>query len=166
MIQPKNARRLRPDMPNYGVLPDQTEAMLPWDWVDRQMREARNYWICTVRADGRPHSVPVWGAWVDGVLYLGTDKHSVKARNIARDSRVVVHLDSGDETVILEGRLVKAEVSESQLRRISEGYIEKYALDPKLEEADDLLLRLAPTKVMAWLEKDYPATATYWRFRV
>ncbi|MCY3831471.1 MAG: pyridoxamine 5'-phosphate oxidase family protein [Chloroflexi bacterium] len=164
--QPENARRVRPNMPNYGVMPAETAGMLAWDWVDRQMREARNYWVCSVCSDGRPHSVPVWGAWVDGVLYFGTDKDSVKARNIARDNRVVVHLDSGDQTVIFEGAVVETQVSPSQLKRISERYVEKYVLDPELEEADDLLLRLVPAKVMAWLESDYPATATYWLFDV
>ncbi len=164
MIQPAEARRVRPNMPQYGVMPDQVEAMLTWDWVDRQMRAARNYWICSVRADGRPHSVPVWGAWVDGLLYFGTDRQAVKARNIARDSRVVVHLDSGDETVIVEGRAKIAQVPAAQLQRISQCYIEKYELDPALAESDNLLLCLIPSKVMAWLEKDYPATATYWLF--
>ncbi len=164
MIQPAEARRVRPNMPHYGVMPDQAEAMLTWDWVDRQMRAARNYWICSVRADGRPHSVPVWGAWVDGLLYFGTDRQAVKVRNIARDSRVVVHLDSGDETVIVEGRAKIAQVPAAQLQRISQCYIEKYELDPDLAESDNLLLCLIPSKVMAWLEKDYPATATYWLF--
>lgn len=164
MIQPAEARRVRPNMPHYGVMPDQVEAMLTWDWVDRQMRVARNYWICSVRADGRPHSVPVWGAWVDGLLYFGTDRQAVKVRNIARDSRVVVHLDSGDETVIVEGRAKIAQVPAAQLQRISQCYIEKYELDPDLAESDNLLLCLIPSKVMAWLEKDYPATATYWLF--
>ncbi len=166
MIQPTNARRVRPNMPNYGVMPDATGRMLTWDWVERQMHEARNYWICSVRADGRPHSVPVWGAWVDGVLYFGTDKKSVKARNIARDNRVVVHLDSGDETVIIEGSIVEAQTPETLLNRISERYIEKYELDPELDDSGDSLLRLAPAKLMAWLERDYPATATYWLFDV
>lgn len=164
MIQPKNARRARPNMPNYGVMPDAVDAMLTWDWVDAQMHKARNYWICSVCADGRPYSVPLWGAWVGGVLYFGTDKNSVKARNIARDNRIVLHLDSGDETVIFEGTVVEANVSESLLKTITERYIEKYVFDPELEDTGDLLLRLIPKKVMAWLERDYPATATYWRF--
>ncbi len=164
MIQPPKARRVRPDMPHYGVMPDQVDAMLSWDWVDRQMHEARNYWICSVCADGRPHSVPVWGAWVDGVLYFGSDRQAVKARNIARDSRVVVHLGSGDETVIFEGRAAEAQVSSELSQRIEQRYVEKYELDPELADSDDLLLSLKPTKVMAWLEKDYPATATYWLF--
>lgn len=164
MIQPAKARRIRPNMPHYGVMPDQLDAMLTWEWVNRQMHDARNYWICSVCADGRPHSVPVWGAWVDGVLYFGTDRQAVKARNIARDNRVVLHLDSGDETVIFEGTAVEAQVAASQLKRIGERYVEKYELDPKLAETESLLLCLIPSKVMAWLEKDYPATATYWLF--
>ena len=166
MIQPTNARRLRPNMPHYGVMPDQVDAMLTWDWVDAQMHSAHNYWICSVCSDGRPHSVPVWGVWVEGELFFGTDKNSVKARNIARDNRVVVHLDSGDETVIFEGRVVEAKVAEALLKKITERYVEKYVLDPELEDSSDLLLRLLPRKVMAWLERDYPATATYWLFDV
>lgn len=166
MIQPKNARRVRPNMPNYGVMADDVTAMLTWDWVDQHMDEARNYWVCSVCGDGRPHSVPVWGAWVDGDLYFGTDKISVKARNIARDNRVVVHLESGDETVIFEGRAIEALVSEERLKTISERYVEKYKLEPQLEDSGDLMLRLAPKRVMAWMERDYPATATYWLFEV
>ena len=143
MSQPPGARRVRPNMPGYGVMPQAVDGMLAWDWVERQMDQARNYWVCSVRADGRPHSAPVWGVWVDGVLYFGTDKHSVKARNIARDKRVVLHLESGDETLIFEGELVEARVAEPLLTRVSQRYIEKYELDPQLEEADVLLFRLA-----------------------
>jgi nitroimidazol reductase NimA-like FMN-containing flavoprotein (pyridoxamine 5'-phosphate oxidase superfamily) len=164
MIQPNKARRVRPNMPHYGVMADETSAMLAWDWVDQQMHEARNYWVCSVCRDGRPHCVPVWGVWVDGSLYFGTDKNSVKARNIARDDRVVVHLESGNETVIFEGRVVQARAATEQLKRISKRYVEKYELDPQLEDSGDLLLRLLPRRVMAWLERDYPATATYWLF--
>ncbi|MCY3780701.1 MAG: pyridoxamine 5'-phosphate oxidase family protein [Chloroflexi bacterium] len=166
MITPENARRLRPNMPHYGILPDRVDAMLTWDWVERQMTEARSYWICSACPDGRPHSVPVWGAWVDGALYFGTDKQSIKARNIRRDNRVVIHLESGDETVIFEGTVIEAQVSKSMQKRIGECYIEKYVLDPELDESGALLFRLVPQKVMAWLEKDYPATATYWLFDV
>ena len=130
------------------------------------MHQARNYWFCSVCADGRPHSVPVWGAWVDGVLYFGSDRQALKARNIARDSRIVLRLGSGVETVIFEGKAVEKQVSALQLKRISERYVEKYELNPQLAETDDLLLFLIPSKVMAWVEKDYPATATYWLFDV
>ena len=166
MIQPCNARRARPNMPHYGVMPGETDAMLTWDWVERQMIKARNYWVCSLRADGRPHAAPVWGAWVDGSFYFGTDRSSVKARNIARDKRVVLHLESGDETVIFEGELVEAQPDEPTRIAIGAAYTEKYGFDPELDEDDALTYRLIPRKAMAWLERDYPATATYWRFDV
>lgn len=165
MNQPKNARRARPNMPHYGVMPEETDGMLTWDWVERHMSEARNYWIATTRADGAPHAVPVWGAWVNSALYFGTGKQSVKARNIRRDNRAVVHLESGDDTVIFEGVLVEANVTAEVLTAINDIYIKKYELDLQLEEDEDALLyRLVPHKVMAWREKDYPASATFWHF--
>ena len=51
----------RPEMPEcYGV-PKGGEGMLSWSRVVERMSVARNYWLATVRSDGRPHSVPVWG---------------------------------------------------------------------------------------------------------
>ena len=151
-------------MPHYGVTPDQTDAMLNWDWVERQMLEARSYWICTTRADGSPHAVPIWGAWVEGQFYFGTDRQSVTAKNIRCDNRVVIHLESGDDTVIFEGHLIEAQVSEFTQSAIDATFHKKYGLDPELDESDALIYQLVQRKVMAWLERDYPATATYWLF--
>ena len=166
MIQPKNARRVRPNMPHYGVNVEETESMLTWDWVEDQMAAARNYWLCTTCPDGKPHAVPVWGAWVEGQLFTATDRNSVKARNLSQNSQVVVHLESGDETVIFEGRLCEATPSSSLQAIIDQNYVDKYELDPSLDEADAVLYRLIPKKVMAWLERDFPLTATYWLFDV
>lgn len=167
MTSPPKARRLRPDMPRYGILPERTDGMLSWDWVAGRMKTARNYWVCSTRPDGGPHAAPVWGAWVEGSLYFGTDEQSVKARNIDRDSRVVVHLESGDDTVIFEGNLLETQPPAELQAAIDAAYIEKYGLDPELEEDDGArLYRLLPRKVMAWREKDYPSSATCWLFDV
>lgn len=166
MIQPKNARRVRPNMPHYGVTVKDTEQMLTWDWVETRMAAARNYWLCSTCPDGKPHAAPVWGAWVEGQLFTATDRHSVKARNISRDSRVVIHLESGDETVIFEGALIETVPRASLQAKIDQAYVEKYNLDPSLDEEDAVQYRLEPQKVMAWLERDFPLTATYWLFDV
>jgi hypothetical protein len=76
--------------------------VLEWSQVDDRLRTAKNYWLVTVRPDGRPHTVPVWGLWVRGALFFGG--HGQKARNILGNPNVAVHLESGDETVVLEGR--------------------------------------------------------------
>src|SRR5579884_2390097 len=52
----------RPDIPGYGV-PEGDEGVLPWSHVVARLAEARNYWVATVGANGRPHAVPVWGIW-------------------------------------------------------------------------------------------------------
>jgi hypothetical protein len=153
-------------MPNYGVMPDQTEAMLTWDWVDARMRSARNFWLCTSCPDGKPHAVPIWGVWVEGNFYFSTGRSSVKARNIRSDNRVVLHLESGDETLIFEGGLVESNEEPALQAAIVRAYVGKYAVDPEAEDLDAIQYRLQPTKVMAWLESDYPATATYWLFDV
>lgn len=64
---------------------------------------ARNYWVVTTRSDGKPHSVPVWSIWLDETFYFGTDRRSRKGRNLATNPGLVVHLESGDDVVILEG---------------------------------------------------------------
>lgn len=166
MSQPTKARRIRPNMPAYGILPEQTEGMLTWDWVSREMETARNYWICTTRPNGSPHAAPVWGVWLDNTFFFGTGEHSVKAHNIKNNSRAVVHLESGDETLIFEGILVESKESDALKARINRAYAQKYPpFDPEAQ-GDDAGIRyqLIPHKVMAWLERDYPKTATYWVF--
>ena len=167
MPQPPNAKRIRPNMPSYGIMPDVTDGMLSWGWVDERMEKSPNYWIATTRPDGRPHVVPVWGVWLENTLYFGSGRNSVKARNIANNHHTVVHLESGDETVIIEGILVESIESQDLKYTIDKAYAKKYPpFDPSEEEdtGDSIRYRLIPHKVMAWLEKDYPNTATYWVF--
>ena len=158
----------RPGMRNYGVSEDE-EGMLSWEWVSSRMSESRNYWITTTRPDGRPHAAPVWGVWVDETLYFGTEPNSRKARNLTHNPNVVAHLESGDETVIVEG--VAEELTgpaPSLSARIINAYAAKYK-DPEtggefhLGSAEGLkAVRLHV--VFAWLERDFPRTATRWIF--
>ena len=167
MRQPPNAKRIRPNMPEYGISRQQTEGMLTWDWVQREMEKSRNYWICTTRPNGNPHAAPVWGVWLDNILFFGTDQRSVKARNIKHNSHAVVHLESGDETLIFEGRLVESRESDELKANIHRAYAKKYPSFDPAADADGgaaVWYQLIPHKVMAWLESDYPRTAAYWIF--
>lgn len=162
-ISPPGATRSRPAMKHYGVTMSE-EGMLAWDWVSQQMQQSRNYWLCTVRPDQRPHAVPVWGVWLADALYFGVDRRSVKARNLAHNSQAVIHLESGDETVIFEGKLQPA--TEAQVAQVGPVYAAKYNL-PASETVDapeSLMLTLVPQVVMAWLESDFPRSATRWQF--
>jgi len=55
----------RPYMPGYGLLDAaQGAGLLPWSWAVERLQRSHDYWVATVRPDGRPHVMPVWGVWM------------------------------------------------------------------------------------------------------
>ena len=158
----------RPAMRNYGVS-ESEEGLLSWEWVSRRMSASPNYWISTTRPDGRPHAAPVWGVWVDEKLYFGTAPSSRKARNLAQNPNVTVHLESGDEVVILEGVAENLTApGPSFSTKIIEAYAAKYE-DPETGAEFRLgttegLKEVRPGVVFAWMERNFPRTATRWVF--
>jgi pyridoxine/pyridoxamine 5'-phosphate oxidase len=150
-----------PRMPSaYGVPTDASGAeQLPWSEAERWLADAHNYWVCTTRADGRPHAAPVWGLWRDGSFIFSTGRSSTKGHNLARSPEAVVHTESGDEVVILEG-----EVEEVQLTpELADAYEAKYAIRPA-PDAGNAWYLLAPRIAQTWRERDFPLTATRWVF--
>src|SRR5438093_3876058 len=104
-VQP---RATRPNMPGYG-LEDAKSApgeKLPWSKVSELLASARTYWIASVRPDGRPHAMPVWGIWLDGAFYFSTGRHTSKARNLAANPRIAVNIESEGVAIVLEGDAV------------------------------------------------------------
>ena len=154
----------RPTMPGYGLLPAaEGEGLLSWEWVSRRMAAARNYWICTTRPDGRPHAAPVWGVWVDDTFFFGTGEQSRKGRNLAHNPAVVVHLESGDEVVVLEGEARRRPISPAVQKQVAAAYKEKYDFDAFGENGEapySLQIHVA----FAWREHDFPGSATRWVF--
>jgi len=135
--------------------------MLEWRWADQRLSASRNYWVASTSPDGRPSVSPVWGVWVDGAVYFGTNSQSRKARNLERDPRVVIHLESGDDVVILHGEVEKFVLTDA----IADAYNEKYDYRPNPEETTvEGWYRLRPSRALAWLERDYPKTATRFDF--
>jgi Pyridoxamine 5'-phosphate oxidase len=150
----------RPLMPpGYGVGAEPSPELLSWSWVADQLTSARNYWIASTGPDSRPHVAPVWGIWLDRAFYFSTDPTSRKGRNLAVRPNVAVHLESGDEAVMLEGR-VEIGVDADLLNRFLDAYEVKYALRPDLNALNGAVYRVRPRVVLAWLERDFPRTAT------
>jgi hypothetical protein len=142
----------RPRFPGYGV-PDDPEGMLPWSWAEERLLGARNYWVATAG----PHASPVWGLWRDGGLVFSCGAQSRKARALAEDPRLVVHLESGDEVVIVEGAAEPAVATED----VVEEYERKYDFRPEPGEG---WYRVVPHRALAWREADYPRSATRFDF--
>ncbi|MCB9420948.1 MAG: pyridoxamine 5'-phosphate oxidase family protein [Ardenticatenaceae bacterium] len=156
---------IRPKMQDYGIH-ESREGMLTWDFVDEQMAQSRNYWIGTTRPDGRPHAAPVWGVWLDGHLYFGTSPNARKARNLDNNPALVVHLESGDDVVILEGTAVKlTEMPPNLYETFSTAYAAKYAgFKPNAPSENEPIYTLRIQTAMAWQEKNFPQSATRWEF--
>jgi hypothetical protein len=146
----------RPSIPGYGV-PETTEGILPWSHATERLEQAKNYWIVTASATGRPHAVPVWAAWVDDVLYIGAGPRS--SRNIEANPQVSVHLESGDDVVIIEGSVEPfADPDGTIFPRFADAMAAKYDYRP--DEPGGYVLR--PRAAYAW--SSFPANATRWRF--
>jgi PPOX class probable F420-dependent enzyme len=137
--------------------------MMTWEVLAERLAKARNYWVATARPDGRPHVMPVWGLWMDEAFYFSTDAASRKGRNLAANPSVAVHLESGDEVAILEGRAEQV-VAPPVLGRFADAYEAKYKLRPDVSGATAPVYRVQPAVALAWEEKDFPKTATRWTF--
>ncbi len=150
----------RPQMPeSFGVgNPDYPFEPIKWSSVVERLTAARNYWICTTRPSGRPHSVPVWGVWTDDTFYFLTDLKSLTATNLIQNSASEVHLEDGDEVVLLFGEFEQVEL-ESSVLAVFDG---KYEMPPMIEGFPAFRLRL--DKAIAWGESNFPSNATRWRF--
>jgi general stress protein 26 len=153
----------RPKMENYGISTEQ-KGLMEWSWADDQLTRSRNYWIASTRNDETPHVAPVWGLWIDGALYFGSARTARKTRNLLARPQVVVHRESGDEVVIVEG--IAELVEHAALPDgFAAAYGQKYGFTPDLNgDPNSPYFRVEPKLVMGWLEKDFPNTATRWTF--
>jgi nitroimidazol reductase NimA-like FMN-containing flavoprotein (pyridoxamine 5'-phosphate oxidase superfamily) len=152
----------RPIIPGYGV-PETDEGTLPWSHVEARMAEAKNYWVASVGSDGQPHAVPVWGIWLNGALYFGIGPRS--SRNIAANPRVSIHLENGNQAVILEGRIeILTNVAPELTKQLDDATAEKYDWRPSDdgEAPGEGTLMFHPRTVFAWTS--FPSDATKWTF--
>lgn len=152
-----------PDVPPlYGLKP--RKKYLAFAHAEEGLARSRNYWICTVRPDGRPHSIPVWGTWLDGAFYFGTARSSRKALNLAHNPAVSVHLDSGDDVVILEGKVLELDLTDQSIvKKLEAASRAKYKM-PLMITPESIYYAVRPHRVLAWTEQDFPNNATRWIF--
>jgi len=143
----------RPHFPEgYLVHP---KALLSWSHVEQRLGSAKNYWLCSVRPNGHPHSVPKWGVWVDSRLYFDGSPETRHARNIDANPHVSLHLESGDDVVIVEGTARAVDKPARPLaEKIAQGYCAKYAAlgyAPTPDQWDNGgLFEIIPRTVLAW----------------
>lgn len=140
-----------------------------WERAVSRLQAATVYWIASTRPDGRPHSAPVWGVWVDGALWFGSGGQ--KGRNLAHQPYAVAHLDSGEDVAIVEGPVERMEFADAP-EAVVAAYRAKY-IDPESGKPFELvgetppaegdgLYVLRPQVGHAWLEGAFVETQTRW----
>lgn len=161
--QPANCTVGLPQVPPlYGL--KSPHNFLPFTHAERRLEKSRNYWICTTRPDGRPHSIPVFGFWIEGTLYFGTARSTRKARNLSRNAAISVHLESGDDVVILEGTALEVDLSDKPVfKKLNAASRAKYKM-PLTVIPESVVYAVRPRVVLAWTENDFPNNATRWQF--
>ncbi len=153
----------------YGV-PAGSDGALEWATVEARLRDSLHYWMATTRPDGRPHVVPRWGVWLDSLFWYDGSPATVHARNLRNRPACTLHLESGAEAVILDGRSRPADPPGAELgARLSAEFCRKYAdhgyspaADAWEGEQSGGLVVFTPDKGLAWFE--FPTDVTRFRF--
>jgi hypothetical protein len=150
----------RPHMKGYGV-PESMKGALPWSWAEERITKSHNYWLTTVRPDAAPHTMLVWGIWLNGAFYFSTNATSRKGRNLEQNPNCVVCNENAEEAVIVEGVARRLGVGEIPQQAFTD-YKAKYdwELDPKMGPVH----MVRPTTAFAMPEKLFPKGVTRWKF--
>lgn len=140
---------------------------MTWTEVSARLAAARNYWLGSTTPSGAPHAAPVWGVVTGETLYLYSGRSTVKARNLAADPRVVVHLESGEDVLVVRGVAedlgtpsdvpsVVAALAAKYIRPGDQQYL------PSADPDFDVVYAIRPRSAMAWRLDDYAASQRRW----
>ena len=146
---------------------------LPWLWAEDRLSRARIYWVCTVLADGRPHSRPVWAVYLEGRLRFSTGSQASALLVGGADVSIQVQAPNGtsNEIVIIEGRTTPVE-DPALLARICADYNAKYHYNLEPGNLPGPFLTVLADKVFGWVSDDsgldggtaFQGSVTRWRF--
>jgi PPOX class probable F420-dependent enzyme len=125
--------------------------------------------VATAGADGRPHVVPLWFVWDGQALWLSSIVRSQRWTDLARDPRVAVVIDAGEQYGELRGVEI-AGVAEpvGDVPRGAEEHPElagperlfarKYAgTDEFTPDGRHAWLKIVPDKLVSWDFRKIPA---------
>jgi general stress protein 26 len=157
----------RPFLPGYGVLPgDEGSGLLPWAWAEQRLAASEHFWCATVRPDGRPHLMPIWGLWDHSALWFSTGVWSRKARNLYCEGRVVLSSEDPVNPIVVEG-VAEVQTAPAVIARFLALLNAKYETDYEIDFQDPRInatIRVRPTWVFGCTEEDFVGSATCWRF--
>jgi PPOX class probable F420-dependent enzyme len=157
----------RPYMPGYGIAgPAEGTGLLPWSWAEERLARSHDYWLATVRPDGRPHLMPVWAVWHDGALWFSCSANSRKTLNLRAAPRCVLSTDNAYEPVVVEGDAeVIADLDTlAEILALENGkYATNYGMD-LFDPAVNTCFRVRPRWAFGLDESDFTGSPTRWTF--
>jgi nitroimidazol reductase NimA-like FMN-containing flavoprotein (pyridoxamine 5'-phosphate oxidase superfamily) len=142
---------------------DPNIAATEWDETRRALETAELFWICTVRADGRPHLTPLVAVWHDGAIHFSAGPGEQKAVNLSGNPHVILmtgcnRWDEGLD-VVVEGDAVRVTDDET-LERLAAAWTTKWDGRWRYDArngafhheggGEALVFSVAPTKVLAF----------------
>ncbi len=124
-------------------------------------------WYSSVRPDGRAHLAPIWHVWDGHAAYVVTQATAVRARNLAHNRSVSLALPDAINPFIIEGN---AAIAPDAVETIQPLFQSKYDWDIRTDAEYDCIIRVTPTKAMAWGSHGegrwhYDASAGLWLAR-
>jgi general stress protein 26 len=150
---------------------DEDAVATKWDETRGVVESAELFWLATVRADGRPHVVPLVAVWLDGAIHFCTASTEQKAINLRANPHVVIMTGcNGWEDgldVMIEG--VAMQVTEhSVLERLTKAWLKKWdgrwkydVLNGGFHSGEDdaeLVFAVKPAKVLAFRKGKFSHT--------
>ena len=140
---------------------------MTWIEVADRLAAARTYWLGSTTPSGAPHAAPVWGVVTGETLHLYSERSTVKARNLAADPRVVIHLESGEDVLIVRGvaeDLGRPAAVPSVVAALAAKYTrpEDRQYLPDCDPDFDVVWAIRPRSAMAWRLADYAASQRRW----
>ena len=123
--------------------------------------EPRIVTLTTYSADGLPHVTAVWFLYEDGAIYITTNQQAGKARNLARDPRMAVCVESREDgkesgmSACGTAELLTGEAAAPIASRINAKYLTAAALEhpvigPAFQGMSDVVIKLVPERWISW----------------
>lgn len=157
--QQRTPTRSRPQFPEGFGLPEDSEGMFAWEELREPLETAQLYWVATVRPEGRPHAVPLWGMWLNNTFYFELNPGTRRERNLDANPEIVVHLERGNLAIIVEGRADYIKPDAALDTQLADAFEAKYNYRPELGQDWRVV---HPRVVLAW--DTFPTSPTRFRF--
>ena len=123
--------------------------------LDQFLSEPHIAIVATSGPSGKPHAMPIWYLWREGKVLFHTGPNSKKMRNIRKNDRVTVVVDTKVapyKVAIVEGRAKEIPDDRALAREIAIHYLGETQGARYAERSTEpgCLVEVTPTKIISW----------------